>query len=174
MRQVVGATIIDRQLGRILLVQRVGNKSFPYLWECAGGKVEEGETLLETCVREIREEIGLTITVKEKPLWQGELTWKVDSRAPKDRPLHYTMFEADAWSGTLGLREGQAGMGWFNWDQYQHMLTAGGFLMPANTAAGTEIVGRLLDCVTKEQVKFSDLKSGEGYKHEKQSYRKLP
>jgi 8-oxo-dGTP diphosphatase len=57
----VGAVIVD-EAGRILLVLR---KRQPEAgkWSIPGGKVELFERLEETAVREIREEVGLTIEV---------------------------------------------------------------------------------------------------------------
>ena len=56
--QVVGAAIIDGE--RVLVAQRSGG---PYdgCWEFPGGKVEPGESDLAALVREIGEELGVTI-----------------------------------------------------------------------------------------------------------------
>ena len=35
-------------------------------WECPGGKVESGETILECLKREMKEEIGVKVNVKDK------------------------------------------------------------------------------------------------------------
>ena len=50
--------------GRILLIERLGK------WDLPKGKVEKGETLQETAIREVVEECGL----KETPKITGELT----------------------------------------------------------------------------------------------------
>lgn len=51
--------------GTTLLVQRAAND---YIgggtWECAGGKIEFGETLEAALIREIEEETGLLVTVE--------------------------------------------------------------------------------------------------------------
>lgn len=64
---------IIRKDNKILLVQRSSNDSWePNKWEFPGGKVDFGENLNETLKREIKEETGLDIVIKE-PLffWDG-------------------------------------------------------------------------------------------------------
>ena len=62
--RVVAAVISDDQ-GRILISQRKENAVLPLLWEFPGGKVEYGESNQEALVRELKEELGVTIEVKE-------------------------------------------------------------------------------------------------------------
>jgi len=59
---VVAAALIDTD-GRVLIAQRPEGKSLGGLWEFPGGKVEPGERPEETLIRELAEE--LNITVKE-------------------------------------------------------------------------------------------------------------
>jgi 8-oxo-dGTP diphosphatase len=55
---------IIRQEGKYLLIRRAANSSFdPCLWDLPGGKLEYGEELAETLMREVKEETDLTITV---------------------------------------------------------------------------------------------------------------
>lgn len=49
--------------GRILIARRREDQMLGGLWEFPGGKREPGETLEETCRREIREETGLRVRV---------------------------------------------------------------------------------------------------------------
>ena len=65
MREVrVVAAVIVRD-GRALAARRGTAMSLPGLWEFPGGKVEPGESDAEALVREIFEELGLTVTVGE-------------------------------------------------------------------------------------------------------------
>jgi 8-oxo-dGTP diphosphatase len=63
-RLLVVAAFIARR-GRVLLSQRRADQSFGLSWEFPGGKVEPGEDLASALVREIREELGCRIKVKE-------------------------------------------------------------------------------------------------------------
>lgn len=59
----VVCAVIERD-GLILLAQRPPNKLLPLKWEFAGGKVEPGEDPAAAIVREIREELGCTVTIR--------------------------------------------------------------------------------------------------------------
>lgn len=55
----VSVAIFD-EIERVLLIKR-GRGPFLNHWSFAGGRVEQGETLLETAYREIDEELGLKL-----------------------------------------------------------------------------------------------------------------
>lgn len=61
MRQVVAA-VIEREDRRVLIGQRRREDTSAWKWEFPGGKVREGETLEEALGRELREELGVTLT----------------------------------------------------------------------------------------------------------------
>lgn len=56
----VSVWIVDAQ-GRVLLSQRHPAKTYPLCWECTGGCAQAGETSLDAAVREVKEELGLTL-----------------------------------------------------------------------------------------------------------------
>lgn len=58
----VVAAVIQNQ-DAILVCRRAPHKSFPGKWEFPGGKVEANETDEQALAREIREELGVEITV---------------------------------------------------------------------------------------------------------------
>lgn len=61
--QVVGAAIINGD--KILGAQRSKSMKTPLKWEFVGGKVEIGETPEEALEREVFEELGVKINVKD-------------------------------------------------------------------------------------------------------------
>ena len=63
MTEVVAALIWDGN--RFMICQRPAHKARGLLWEFVGGKVEKGETKEEALIRECREELNITIGVKD-------------------------------------------------------------------------------------------------------------
>ena len=61
MRTVVAA-VIERDDRRLLSGQRRKDDSSPLKWEFPGGKVREGESAEAALARELREELGVTLT----------------------------------------------------------------------------------------------------------------
>jgi len=58
----VAAGMILRQDGYLLLGQRPEGKSWAGWWELPGGKIEPGETVRQALVRELHEELHITVT----------------------------------------------------------------------------------------------------------------
>ncbi|MEG0297699.1 MAG: (deoxy)nucleoside triphosphate pyrophosphohydrolase [Clostridium sp.] len=58
--KVVGA-LIENENKEILCALRSKDMSMPSLWEFPGGKIEQGETMGDAIVREIKEELGCDI-----------------------------------------------------------------------------------------------------------------
>jgi A/G-specific adenine glycosylase len=59
------AAVIHNARGEILIDQRPAKGMLAGLWEFPGGNVESGETLEDALVREVKEEVGLTVEVGE-------------------------------------------------------------------------------------------------------------
>ncbi|HEY0480008.1 MAG TPA: 8-oxo-dGTP diphosphatase MutT [Kofleriaceae bacterium] len=62
-RKVVVAGLIVGDDGRILITQRRADQPLGGHWEFPGGKVEPGEAPVDALIRELREEIGVTVSV---------------------------------------------------------------------------------------------------------------
>lgn len=59
----VTAAIIEHH-GKILLTRRKPDAPYPLLWEFPGGKVEPEEDPRDSIVRELREELGMDVSVE--------------------------------------------------------------------------------------------------------------
>ena len=97
---VVACALIDTDR-RMLIAQRPQGKTLAGLWEFPGGKVESGERPEATLIRELHEEIG--ITVREACL--APLTFA--SHAYEDFHLLMPLYICRRWEGDVVAREGQ-------------------------------------------------------------------
>ncbi len=98
--QVSAVALVDRD-GRVLIAQRPPGKSMSGLWEFPGGKIEPGETPEAALVREMKEELGITI----KPACLYPLTFA--SHAYEDFHLFMPLFVCRVWEGFVTGKEGQ-------------------------------------------------------------------
>ena len=98
---VVACALVDVD-GRILIAQRPEGKNLAGLWEFPGGKLEPGERPEASLIRELSEELG--ISVKEACL--APLTFA--SHAYEDFHLLMPLYVCRRWEGTPQPREGQA------------------------------------------------------------------
>lgn len=65
----IGVAVLQNQTGAFYIQQRPATGLLGGLWEFPGGKQEPGETLTQTVVRELQEELGVTVRV-DAPLVQ--------------------------------------------------------------------------------------------------------
>lgn len=98
---VVAVALVDAD-GRVLVSERPPGKQLAGLWEFPGGKIEPGERPEQTLIRELREELG--ITVEEACL--APLTFA--SHAYPDFHLLMPLYVCRRWTGTPQSLEGQA------------------------------------------------------------------
>jgi 8-oxo-dGTP diphosphatase len=84
-----GCLIFDRQ-GKLLLIHR--NTPKRTQWELPGGKVDAGEEPEDAAVRELKEELGVTVRLLKKA---GERDFTEDGYT-----MHYVWFRAEVTSGT--------------------------------------------------------------------------
>jgi len=98
---VAAAALIDPDC-RVLIAQRPQGKTLAGLWEFPGGKVEVDERPEEALIRELHEELG--ISVEEACL--APLTFA--SFAYPDFHLLMPLYICRRWSGFVEARENQA------------------------------------------------------------------
>jgi 8-oxo-dGTP diphosphatase len=59
----VACAIIEQE-GTVLAAQRSATMTLPLKWEFPGGKIEAGETEEECLIRELREELGVSVFIR--------------------------------------------------------------------------------------------------------------
>jgi 8-oxo-dGTP diphosphatase len=94
---VAACALIDVD-GRVLIAERPPGKAMAGLWEFPGGKLEPGERPEETLIRELSEELG--ITVQEACL--APLTFA--SHAYADFHLLMPLYVCRRWEGQVTAR----------------------------------------------------------------------
>ena len=103
----VTAAIICKD-GKFLICQRPKGKNCELLWEFPGGKIESGETVEACIVREIQEELGVTLRILQK-------FTDVIYEYP-DKTVHLHFFLAEIASGELTCKEHNA-LAWITADE---------------------------------------------------------
>ena len=78
--------------GKILMIKRA-KKEGNLLWAFPGGKVEDGETKEQACIREVHEETGIIVTTKQV----------LGERIQPDTNRKITYFLCDYVSGQIKL-----------------------------------------------------------------------
>jgi 8-oxo-dGTP diphosphatase len=115
----VAAAVVVRPDGRVLLAQRPQGKPYAGYWEFPGGKLEPGESAAHALARELKEELGITVT-RAAP-------WLTQEFVYPHAHVELAFFRVHGWTGDPVGHDGQA----FAWQ------TPGAFdvapLLPANT-----------------------------------------
>jgi 8-oxo-dGTP diphosphatase len=121
----VAAAVLQRPDGFFLLAQRPADKIWAGYWEFPGGKVELGETTYPALVRELQEELGITVTTA--------YPWLTRIFTYPHATVRLNFFRVTAWCGELHPHEGQT----FSWQQLRPLDGAGNQIsvspvLPAN------------------------------------------
>ena len=106
----VAVGILIDDAGRVLVTRRARGAHQGGLWEFPGGKVEEGETLLEALTRELSEELGVRVETTE-PLMVLEHDYG-------DKQVRLDVHRVTRWSGEPRGLEGQP-LAWQQPEQLQ-------------------------------------------------------
>ena len=121
----VAAAVLQRPDNSFLLAQRPPDKIWAGYWEFPGGKIESGETPYHALVRELHEELGITVITA--------YPWVTRVYAYPHATVRLNFFRVTAWSGELHPHEGQE----FAWQSPTPTLPRGeremvSPLLPAN------------------------------------------
>lgn len=99
-RIAVVAAVLQQPDGRFLLAQRPPGKAYAGYWEFPGGKVEPGETSPQALRRELREELGIEVTVAHP--------WLSREYDYEHAAVRLDFFRVRGWHGEPQSREQQA------------------------------------------------------------------
>jgi 8-oxo-dGTP diphosphatase len=98
----VAVGILVRSDGRFLLTTRPKGKVYAGYWEFPGGKLESGESVQQALVRELSEELGISLQVSDVIPWKQQLV---------DYPhalVRLNFCKVHVWQGMLQMREQQS------------------------------------------------------------------
>ncbi len=109
---VAACALIDPD-GRVLVALRPPDKSMAGLWEFPGGKVEVGERPEETVIRELREELGISI---QEPCLAP---FAFASHSYADFHLLMPLYVCRRWEGSPAPREHSA-LKWVKPNELSH------------------------------------------------------
>lgn len=101
----VAAAVIQRRDNTFLLAQRPPDKIWAGYWEFPGGKVEPGETPYHALVRELKEELGITV--------QTAYPWLTRVFTYPHATVRLNFFRVTEWDGEPHPHEGQE----FSWQR---------------------------------------------------------
>ena len=96
----VAAAVIERPDGTFLLAQRPEDKPYPGYWEFPGGKIEAGEDARAALVRELKEELDITV--------RASTPWITRVFAYTHATVRLHFFRVTAWDGEPRPLEDQA------------------------------------------------------------------
>lgn len=111
----VAVGILMQANGDVLLGQRPEGKPYAGYWEFPGGKVEEGEAILDALKREFVEELGIQIISAE--------AWCCVEHIYPHAHVHLHFYIAKEWQGVPQSLEGQA-FAWQGKVQVEPLLPA--------------------------------------------------
>jgi len=100
----VAAAVIERPDGAFLMASRPPGKVYAGWWEFPGGKVEAGESARQALDRELKEELGITVTHAHP--------WLNRAFEYEHASVMLRFFRVTGWTGDPHPHEGQEQLAW--------------------------------------------------------------
>lgn len=114
----VVAVALVRDDGKVLLQRRPSGKMHGGLWEYPGGKVEKGETPETALIREIEEELGVTLMLADlEPCGFASGGALADSDS---RSIVILLYICRRWEGAPRNLDAEA-IAWFDFDELSEL-----------------------------------------------------
>ncbi|MDO8699533.1 MAG: NUDIX domain-containing protein [Rhodoferax sp.] len=101
----VAVGVLIKPNGEFLLTSRPVGKVYAGYWEFPGGKLESGESVMQALVRELHEELGITIDLATP--------WRVEMVDYPHALVRLNFCKVFSWAGELQMREAQS----FSWEE---------------------------------------------------------
>lgn len=120
--QVAAAVMLRDDGRRFLLAQRPVGKVYAGYWEFPGGKLEAGESVRQALIRELQEEMGITVT-DCAPWLHKRFTYP-------HATVHLNFWRVTAWTGEIGVTGPleHSAVDWFECGKSIHVAP----ILPAN------------------------------------------
>ncbi|MEH7380201.1 NUDIX domain-containing protein [Bacillus sp. JJ1533] len=103
--------------GKVLIVQRAKDDEIGGgTWECVGGKIEFGENLETALLREIKEEVGLSVTVEK-------ILYATTFKTAPTRQVVILTYQCNSTSKDVVLSNEHSNYKWATKDQLRLLLS---------------------------------------------------
>lgn len=117
--EVAAAVILRREGREFLLACRPEGKVYAGYWEFPGGKVEPGESVHQALVRELQEELGITVTIAHP--------WLVRRFTYPHATVNLNFYRVHQWQGEIHPKE-HSGFSWIGVNEAPDVAP----ILPAN------------------------------------------
>lgn len=119
MQRITNCIVLDHQTNKVLLLKKPRRG----WWVAPGGKMEQGETITQSVIREYKEETGITLI---KPQLRGVFTIIVEEKEKvMDEWMMFTFF-SDQFQGKKLQESPEGQLAWFPMEEVVHLPKAEG------------------------------------------------